>query len=109
MFSEGDKVTITRGKAKGPATIVSSAAERGEYAVKTEDGALVVVKAESIKAPMESTIGEARLADEIQTLVQDLSGYDADGQLQSFVSRLSAGMPGLGARISWPAESNETA
>jgi hypothetical protein len=103
MFSENDKVTVTRGKAKGEATIIA-AAENGQYAVRGADGGLHIVKADSIKAPQESTIGEAKLAAEIQTLIADTDGQ-ADTQLQGFVNRLQDVMPGLGARIAWPVQS----
>ena len=103
MFSEGDKVTVTRGKAKGEATIIA-AAENGQYAVRGADGGLHIVKADSIKAPQESTIGEAKLAEEIQTLINDVDGHGVDAQVQGFVNRLQDVAPGLGARVAWPAQ-----
>jgi hypothetical protein len=100
-FNPGDKVTIRRGKNRGPAAIVEGSGD--DYAVKTDAGRLVIVKAENIKAPDESLIGEGRLAAEIQTAAQDDSDDpDVLDALTRLVSRLSVDMPGLGARISWP-------
>lgn len=106
MFNEGDKATVTRGKAKGEVTILA-AAENGQYAVRDANGGLHVVKADSIKAPAESTISEGDLAREINTLVQDAANADQDAMacVHPFVQRLASVMPGLGARIAWPAES----
>jgi hypothetical protein len=109
MYANGDTVTISRGKHRGPATVISEADSAGQYAVRTKDGLVTVVKADNLKAPMESTIGENKLAAEIQTAAQDAADVvNASGVydvLQALVSRLSGDMPGLGARISWPAES----
>lgn len=102
MFNQGDTVTISRGKFRGPATIVTGA-DNGEYAVKTQSGHLTIVKAENLKAPAESTVTESRLAAEIQTLSADESDSpEVQHALAKLVSRLSGDMPGLGARISWP-------
>lgn len=106
MFEVGSKVTVVRGKLKGAEVeILSPADPEGQYAIKVISTGLVAVSnAVNLKAPAEATIGEAKLAAEISTLVSDLYGYDADDRLQAFVSRLSGDMPGLGARVSWPAE-----
>jgi hypothetical protein len=107
MFNVGDKVTIKRGKGGSQvATVVAEADQDGQYAVRTDAGQLRLVKADNLKAPAESTIGEGRLAAEINTLVGD-SHQDDMGAIRLFVLRLSAEMPGLAARIAWPAESAE--
>lgn len=106
MFSVGDKVTIRRGKGGSQEGTIKVAAQNGqEYGVETADGNLRVVKADNLKAPAESTIGEGRLAAEIQTAVTDTAFDDtAQDALRALISRLSGDMPGLAARISWPAE-----
>lgn len=104
MYTKGDTVTITRGKAKGQATILSEGPDdSGSYAVRTTAGEFAVVSDKAIKAPVESTIGEGKLAAELNTLVGDLQGADV-ARLEAFIQRLSGDMPGLAARISWPAE-----
>jgi hypothetical protein len=107
MFNPGDKVTIKRGKGGSQeAEILTAADASGQYAVKLPDGSMRLVKADNLKAPVESTIGEGRLAAEIQTAIGDMDvTTSAQDILQAFVSRLSREMPGLAARVSWPAES----
>lgn len=106
MFNPGDTVTISRGKNRGPAEVVAHG-DNG-YAVKTQNGAIVVVNDDNLKAPVESTIGEGRLAAEIQTTAHDESDDPAVlDALAKLVSRLSGDMPGLGARISWPMAESE--
>lgn len=109
MFNVGDKVTIRRGKGGSQvATVVAEPDQDGQYAVRTDAGQLRLVKADNLKAPAESTIGEGRLAAEIQTAVGDMDvTTSAQDILMALVSRLSGDMPGLAARISWPAESAE--
>jgi ribosomal protein L24 len=102
VFQVGDKVTVMRGKLKGGrAEILSPADPEGQYAVRMDTGALAVLNAVNLKAPAESTIGEAKLAAEISTLIGDLDAHNVrlDDEVQAFVSRLS------GARISWPVQS----
>lgn len=106
MYSIGDMVTITRGKAKGQAKILTEIDKNLSYAVQTEDGKIAVVSDKAIKAPVESTIGEGKLAAELNTLVGDLQGADV-ARLEAFIQRLSGDMPGLAARITWPAEEAE--
>jgi hypothetical protein len=106
MYNEGDKVTISRGNYRGQEATIIGPAENEEYPVKLAAGGYAVIKASNLKAPQESTIGEGRLAQEIQTALNDLQPIgNGEGVLQALVSRLSGDMPGLGARISWPAES----
>ena len=105
-YSINDTVTIARGKNRGPATIISEADTAGQYAVRTKDGLVTVVHGDNLKAPQEATIGENKLAAEIQTFVNDLDTHGSGDPVtiaQALVSRLSGDLPGLGARISWPA------
>jgi hypothetical protein len=104
MFNPGDKVTIKRGKGGSrEAEVMTPADASGQYAVKLPDGEMRLVKADNLKAPAESTIGEGKLAAEIQTAAGDSPQIqEVQGALQALVSRLSGDMPGLGARISWP-------
>ena len=102
----GQTVTVMRGKTRGQtAEVLGVDAEHQQYAVKYADGTFGVINAVNVKEPTEDTIGEARLAAEIQTAAQDIEN-DADPAdvLQAMVSRLSRDLPGLGARISWPAQ-----
>ena len=104
MFQQGDKVTIRRGKGGSQAaTIVTEADQDGHYAVRTDAGQLRLVKADNLKAPDESTIGEGRLAAELNTLIVDLDRADVGrAEVEAFVARISGDMPGLAARLSWP-------
>lgn len=107
-YTTGQTITVMRGKTRGQtAEVIGVDAPNKQYAVKYADGTYGVVNAVNVKTPTEDTIGEARLAAEIQTLAHDLAG-DADSATgldlaKALVSRLSADLPGLGARISWPA------
>jgi hypothetical protein len=106
-FTTGQTITVMRGKTRGKvAEVIGVDAENKTYAVKYEDGTFGVINAVNVKVPTEATIGEAKLAAEIQTILNDSAGArgeDTRSALQAFVSRLSADLPGLGARISWPA------
>jgi hypothetical protein len=104
VFNPGDKVSIIRGQHRGQQAEILAGAEDGQYAVKTEKGALVVVTAANVRAPAEGTIGAGKLAAEIQTAVNDAQNEDGPDVLQALVSRLEADIPGLGGRITWPAE-----
>lgn len=102
MFSANDKVTISRGNHRGQEATIMGPAEDGQYPVRLAKGGYAVIKDSNLKAPQESTIGEAKLAAEIQTAAQDESDSPAVlNALAKLVSRLSGDMPGLGARISW--------
>lgn len=109
MFEVGTQITVTRGKNRGKtAKTLGPADSGGNYAVQFEDGTYGLVNSTSLKAPAESTIGEAKLAAEIQTAAQDAVHFQGETAamdvITALVSRLSGDMPGLGARISWPAE-----
>jgi uncharacterized protein with FMN-binding domain len=104
QYTAGQTITVMRGKTRGQsAEVLAVDSERKAYAVKYPDGTLGVVNAVNVKAPTEATIGEAKLAAEISTLLSDVSDDGVAGQVQAFVSRLEADLPGLGGRISWPA------
>lgn len=106
MFNDGDTATISRGKYRGQKATILGPADNDQYPVKLSDGGYAVVNAGNLKAPAESTIGEGRLAAEINTMISDMYADGQDtGWVRSFVSRLSGDMPGLGARISWPGQS----
>jgi hypothetical protein len=103
-FTNGQTVTVMRGKTRGQtAEVIGVDTEHKTYAVKYADGTFGVINAVNVKAPTEDTIGEAKLAAEIQTLAADLAGSGFSDNVQALVSRLSSDLPGLGARISWPA------
>jgi hypothetical protein len=104
-YTVGQSIVPARGKTRGKtAEVIGVDAEHKTYAVKYADGTFGVVNAVNVKAPTEDTIGEAKLAAEIQTAATDWNaGESGQDVLQALVSRLSADLPGLGARISWPA------
>lgn len=106
MFEVGNKVTVLRGKERGKtAEILAPADPDGQYAVKLDSGQVAVLNGANLKAPAEATIGEAKLAAEIQTALGDIEvTSSAQDILMALVSRLSRDMPGLGARVSWAAE-----
>jgi hypothetical protein len=102
-FAKGQTITVMRGRTRGAqAEVIDLDTENKTYAVRYADGTLGVINAVNVKAPTEDTIGEAKLAAEIQTLAADLAGSGYSDNIQAFVSRLSSDLPGLGARISWP-------
>ncbi len=103
-FTAGQTITVMRGKTRGKtAEVIAVDTTNKTYAVRYADGTLGTINAVNVKAPTEDTIGEAKLAAEIQTAAQDLANDAApEDVLQALVSRLSSDLPGLGARISWP-------
>jgi hypothetical protein len=105
MFEVGDKAQVMRGQFRGKSAEILAPADPGQkYAVRFDDGALAVINAVNLKAPAEGSIGAGKLAAELQTAVSDARDQDARDTLQALVSRLEAEIPGLGGRISWPAE-----
>lgn len=113
VFEIGNKATVMRGKHRGKiAEILTTPDMDGQYAVKLDDGTLDIQNAANLKAPAEGTIGAGKLAAEISTAVGDMNAIPGVGQqaqdvLQALVSRLEREIPGLGGRISWPAQVNE--
>lgn len=104
MFETGNVATVMRGKLRGHEVEILGPAVDESYPVKIKEGGYAVINAVNLKAPAEGTIGAGRLAAEIQTAVGDAQTQDARSTLAAFVSRLEADIPGLGGRISWPAE-----
>jgi hypothetical protein len=104
QYTAGQTITVMRGKTRGQsAEVLAVDSERQTYAVKYPDGTLGVVNAVNVKTPTEATIGEGKLAAEISTALADAGNDETYGILAHLVSRLSADLPGLGARVSWPA------
>lgn len=103
-YTTGQTITVMRGKTRGKtAEVIGVDAPNRQYAVKYADGTYGVVNAVNVKTPSEDTIGEAKLAAEIQTAAGDFPQIqEVQDALQSLVSRLSSDLPGLGARVSWP-------
>jgi prophage tail gpP-like protein len=100
-FNMGDKVTVRRGKHRGPATICSAPDAEGQYAVTTAAGHLLVTNRDNLKAPEEVTFGTSTLAAAFAAVAaQESDNQHVFNALDRLARRI--GGPDLANAIDWP-------
>lgn len=102
-FNIGDKVTIRRGKHKGPGVVVLEADPSGQIAVRSNAGFTFITNADNLKAPEEVTVGARKLADAFAAVAaQESDNPSVLNALGRLARRIDG--PDLVAAIDWPAQ-----